>query len=257
MAKLIVNADDYGMHPGINQGILHAIDHGCVNSVSVVSTMVCETSMQELLSRNVRIGVHIILVDVPWSTSSYFFKDWSQLFISMLTKGFPTIKEIEVETTYQISRMKRYVPRIAHIDSHQHTHTHGSIWKLFKQLALENDIVRIRNPHAPSLRSVPLDIGAIGLYVLSLLNSTKGIETIPCIGIPSAGDKGGNLQTIQKQLAWYQGQDIELVMHPAVSSKGLIEQFGHWKISWDNQLTMLCADTLRRSISLNGFNLNL
>jgi len=255
MARLIISADDYGMHPSIDEGILWAIDHGCITSVSVAAAMVSEASMARLKARGVRIGLHVMLVDVPWNTASYHFKDWQHLFMSMCLKGVPTMQEMEVETRYQIIRMRQLDMSIAHLDSHQHTHALPPIWKLFKRLAFEYGIARLRHPHVPSLNSVTLAMGSIGLYGLTSFNATTGIDCVPCIGIPSAHGKGGDIDHIVHQLERYRTTDLELVLHPAMPSEDLTRNYGHWGIDWHQQMAMACSDRLRLACAQRGFEL--
>lgn len=61
---LLINADDLGMHPAINRGILAALDHGIVGSTSVMTTCPGSRDAVEILRRrpDIPFGVHLTLV---------------------------------------------------------------------------------------------------------------------------------------------------------------------------------------------------
>lgn len=75
MATLIVNADDFGIHPDVNSAIAACVDFGSVNSVSVIAN---GTSPDfELLNRffekGIFIGAHITWVGESWISEPLFF----------------------------------------------------------------------------------------------------------------------------------------------------------------------------------------
>lgn len=65
---LLVNADDFGMHPAINHGVLAALDRGIARSTSLMTTCPASRDAIDLLRRrpDVAFGVHLTLVrDLP------------------------------------------------------------------------------------------------------------------------------------------------------------------------------------------------
>ncbi|MCA1797770.1 MAG: ChbG/HpnK family deacetylase, partial [Geobacteraceae bacterium] len=59
---LIVNADDLGWAPGRDRGILHAIDHGIVTSVSLLANgATFSVAAAQIQGRRAGIGVHLNL----------------------------------------------------------------------------------------------------------------------------------------------------------------------------------------------------
>ena len=65
---LLVNADDFGMHPAVNRGVLNAIENGIARSCSLMAPCPAATdAMQLLLDRpHIPFGIHLTLVrDTP------------------------------------------------------------------------------------------------------------------------------------------------------------------------------------------------
>ena len=64
MKKLIVNADDFGLHPLINAGIIKGYKEGFITSTSLMPSAPCWQEAVKLAQENPQlgIGVHLTLV---------------------------------------------------------------------------------------------------------------------------------------------------------------------------------------------------
>ena len=64
MKKLIVNADDFGLHPLINAGIIKGYREGFITSASLMPSAPCWQEAVKLAQENPQlgIGVHLTLV---------------------------------------------------------------------------------------------------------------------------------------------------------------------------------------------------
>ena len=64
MKQLIVNADDFGLHPLINAGIIKGHQEGFITSTSLMPSAPCWQEAVRLAKENPRlgIGVHLTLV---------------------------------------------------------------------------------------------------------------------------------------------------------------------------------------------------
>ena len=64
MKKLIVNADDFGLHPLINAGIIKGYREGFITSTSLMPSAPCWQEAVQLAQENPQlgIGVHLTLV---------------------------------------------------------------------------------------------------------------------------------------------------------------------------------------------------
>ncbi len=130
--RLIVNADDFGLSPGVNQGILAAHDHGVVTSASVmVRWPAAEAAVAAARSHpRLSLGLHIDL-------GEWFFEggDWHPLYQVVPTDD-PDALTAEVDR--QLARFRELVGRDpTHIDSHQHVHRVEPVATVALQVAEE------------------------------------------------------------------------------------------------------------------------
>lgn len=114
---LIVNADDYGLSPGVNRGILAAHDRGIVSSASV---MVRWPSAAEAAADRpgLSLGLH---VDV----GEWVYRDggWAPLYSVLSEAEAASPIALSEEVARQIEAFRRLLGREpTHLDSHQHVH---------------------------------------------------------------------------------------------------------------------------------------
>ena len=64
MKKLIINADDFGLHPLINKGIIEGHQKGMITSTSIMPSAPCFKEAANLAVQNpeLGIGIHLTLV---------------------------------------------------------------------------------------------------------------------------------------------------------------------------------------------------
>ncbi len=159
MKKLIVNADDFGLHPLINEGIIKGYREGFITSTSLMTSAPAWREAAELARQNLGlgIGVHLTLVGsvtpvLPAGKVGSLLDD-NGLFVSdyvAFAKRFYTgaikASELEAELRAQIERALSLELNLTHIDSHQHTHVLPGVNSLVRRLCNEYNIKRMRVP---------------------------------------------------------------------------------------------------------------
>ncbi len=162
MKQLIVNADDFGLHESINDGIVEAHMAGCVTSASLMAGGAAFEHAVQLANRHDRlgIGVHLTLVganpvargDVHTllTEAGTFFPSYGQ-FIKQYLLGRIAKAHIEYELRCQMQKIVKTGINITHIDSHQHLHVLPGLPKVIVRLAREFNIHKIRIPAEPIL----------------------------------------------------------------------------------------------------------
>ncbi len=114
---LIVNADDFGQSPGVNQGIAAAHEHGIVTSASLMvrwpaaadAAAYCQAHPALSLGRHVDLG--------EWA---YHDAAWVPRYHVIPTDD---IEASRTEVARQLAAFRRLTGKEAtHIDSHQHVH---------------------------------------------------------------------------------------------------------------------------------------
>jgi predicted glycoside hydrolase/deacetylase ChbG (UPF0249 family) len=114
---LIVNADDFGICPSVNRGIVHAHEHGIVTSVSLMVRGAAAQEAADYARRHPELsaGLHLDLAEWVYENGK-----WSLRYQYADTDD-ASVVELEVER--QVRQFKALVGRPpTHLDSHQHVH---------------------------------------------------------------------------------------------------------------------------------------
>lgn len=159
MKKLIVNADDFGLHTLINQGIIKGHREGFITSTSIMPSADAYEEAVELAKANPKlgIGIHLTLVGGVKSVlpkeqvsslldaEGRFLPDYVAFAKRFYTGGVKG-SELEAELRAQIEKALASGLNITHIDSHQHTHVLPGMNGLVRKLCNEYNIKRERIP---------------------------------------------------------------------------------------------------------------
>ena len=129
--QLIVNADDFGLSHGVNQGVAIAHNRGVVTSASLMvrrpaaeEAAVLAHSMPEL-----SVGLHVDLSE--WT---YRDGDWVRVYTFVGDDS----SEIALESRRQLVVFRSLVGRDpSHLDSHQHVHRSEPVRSVLVDLAAE------------------------------------------------------------------------------------------------------------------------
>jgi chitin disaccharide deacetylase len=155
--RLIVNADDLGISPGVTDGILFAHRHGAVTSTSMMANQPSsEYAAQQLGSvPNLGVGVHLTLdqgrpVLPANQVPSLVNADGDFLSNGELRARLWRRKinshEIEAEFRTQIQWLKARGIHPSHADSHRHIHFYPYVARAFYRACRKEQISRVRVP---------------------------------------------------------------------------------------------------------------
>jgi predicted glycoside hydrolase/deacetylase ChbG (UPF0249 family) len=115
--RLIVNADDFGLSPGVNAGIIEAHKNGIVTSTSLMVHAPAAQAAAEIAVRNPELSVGIHLDLGEWR---FVNGEWEPVY-ERAPLDDVTMLEREVEI-----QLEKFVALVGssptHIDSHQHAH---------------------------------------------------------------------------------------------------------------------------------------
>jgi predicted glycoside hydrolase/deacetylase ChbG (UPF0249 family) len=114
---LIVNADDFGLSPGVNRGIERAHEQGIVTSASLMVRYPAAVQAAEYVWAHpqLSVGLHVDLAE--WS---YVDDQWQRVY-EVVPFGDPSAVAGEVERQLNVFRtLVGHNP--THLDSHQHLH---------------------------------------------------------------------------------------------------------------------------------------
>jgi predicted glycoside hydrolase/deacetylase ChbG (UPF0249 family) len=186
-ARLILNADDFGLTPGINRAIAELHSAGVLTSATLMANGPAFDDAVAVARTHPSLGVgcHIVLTDgVPVSDPSRIptllgpdgksFRPSLTTFIRDLLLGRIHPDDVAREARAQIHKLQHVGIPITHIDTHKHTHLFPSITRSLLHVADAANIRAIRNPFEPHW-SAALNHGTplrrLGLKLLSPLRT--------------------------------------------------------------------------------------
>jgi chitin disaccharide deacetylase len=157
---LIVNADDFGLTPGVNRSVLELGKAGALTSATLMATADGFPAAVAGASRQPRLGIgcHVVLVDgtprlpardIPGLAPSGEFRPTLGAFVRDLMRGRIPEIEIEAEATAQIHRLQSSGLDVTHLDTHKHTHMFVRVLRPLLRAARACGVSAIRNPHEP------------------------------------------------------------------------------------------------------------
>ena len=257
MKQLIVNADDFGLHPLINAGIIKGHQEGFITSTSLMPSAPCWQEAVRLAKENPRlgIGVHLTLVGgvssvLPKEQVSSLLDDEGLFlpdyvaFAKRYYSGAVKKAELEAELRAQLERALSCGVNITHIDSHQHTHVLPGINSLVLKLSNEYNIIRVRIPKEGYLftggfqTSIGRLIGRSGLSfcadMAALRADSLGLRHPQHFyGMLAGGHL--NAQLIANILRQLPEGVSEIMTHPGLDSAALGKAFS-WQYHWREEL---------------------
>jgi chitin disaccharide deacetylase len=160
--RLIVNADDFGMAPGVNRGILELHAAEVLTSATLMARAAGteEAINMALAMPTLGVGCHIVLVDGtpasnPRSIPTLIDSTTGALYPSLgaYLKRLYTARiraaEIEAEAAAQIALLQSYGLRLTHVDTHKHIHMFPQVLRPVLRAARAAGIRAVRNPFEP------------------------------------------------------------------------------------------------------------
>lgn len=162
MPRLIVNADDFGMAPGVNRAILELHAAEVLTSATLMARAAAteEAVKMALAMPTLGVGCHVALIDgVPAASSSsvpsLIDRGTGALYPSLgsFLKRLYTARirsaEIEAEAAAQIALLQSYGLRLTHVDTHKHLHMFPHVLRPVLRAARAAGIRSVRNPFEP------------------------------------------------------------------------------------------------------------
>jgi predicted glycoside hydrolase/deacetylase ChbG (UPF0249 family) len=181
MKRLIVNADDLGLTPGVNRAIVEAHRDGLVTSTSLIANGAAFDDAINLLAENpgLAVGLHVNLVygkPVAEAVDSLVNQDGE--FHSLadqslrLTMGAARSDELRRELAAQAERLRASGVVITHIDSHRNIHLHPLAGWAISRLA---DEIGVRWVRFRRQRPILPRVGAQRIGIGDRLNHAAGL----------------------------------------------------------------------------------
>lgn len=161
-ARLILNADDFGLTPGINRAIGELNSAGTLTSATLMANGPAFDDAVAVARAHPALGVgcHIVLTDgVPVSPPGAIptligpdgksFRPKLTHFLRALFLGRIRADDIACEACAQIQKLQRAGIQVTHFDTHKHTHLFSAVARPLLQVAERVGIPAVRNPFEP------------------------------------------------------------------------------------------------------------
>ncbi len=275
MKLLIVNADDFGLHPAVNRAIIAGHTGGCITSTSIMPAAAAFADAASLAGRHPSLGtgVHLTLVgERPVADPAAIptlvdgdgrFPGQYPAFLARYLRGRVSRDEIRTELTAQVAKTAAAGVQITHLDSHQHLHVMPGIIDIVLDLAAQFGIKALRIPDEPRFFSggFPYTAGRfVGRFGLSSLASVARCKAkrrgfaVPdhFFGMLA----GGNMRQEYLLAILDRLPDgvSEIMVHPGDDAAALGTLYG-WGYRWQDELAALTSPDTRRRLETNGIRL--
>jgi predicted glycoside hydrolase/deacetylase ChbG (UPF0249 family) len=243
--RLILNADDFGLTPGINRAIAELHAAGALTSATLMAGGPAFDDAIRIARTHPSLGVgcHIVLTDgTPLSPPETiptllgrgcknFRTSIHDFFLAVLI-GKVSEADVAREAQAQIDRIRQQGITITHIDTHKHTHILQRIARPLLVVAERNGIPAIRNPFEPRW-SIALGRSPIvrrlqlrslrhlqpRFLALPQIRSGRVVTTEGTLGISATGQL--NATTLGTILNAMPNGLWELVCHPGYNDRDL------------------------------------
>lgn len=274
--RLIINADDFGISRGVNDGILEAAQSGGITSTSLMVNLPDSSDAVARVRQcsDISVGLHLNLTvgnaltgrsSLTQGDSAEFYSASRLLVAASL--GMIDESDIERECLAQIDRMTRAGFPPTHLDSHRHVHTHPAIYPAVLRAVQARRIPHLRIPCEP----LDVNAGVLGatvkksLLLLSARRSRRighgavGQSVAPPPG--SAGFVGISLQggtafaqRLFRLIRQLPVGTTELMTHPGHADDDLARR-DSYTFEREVELEVLCSDEFHELLASSGVTL--
>ena len=275
MKQLIINADDFGLHPLINKGIIKGHSEGIITSTSLMPSAPYFDEAVQLAKANpsLGVGIHLTLVGgvKPASTSGVnslltadgvFAEDYT-VFAKKWYTGSIKKNELIKELETQIEKVLAAGIKPTHIDSHQHMHVLPGIAGIVVRLCKKYGIKKIRIPGENIFWSGGFEagmgrkIGRDGLSFCAMLAKGKAqsaglVYPQHFFGMLAGGNL--NAELVKNILLNLPEGTSEIMTHPGLDSAELAKHFT-WGYHWQDELGAFLSAENKEIVREHGIKL--
>lgn len=274
--QLIINADDFGIHPAVNEAVRKAATEGILTSTSLMAGGDAFDEAVEMARSmpSLGIGIHLTLVggikpvlppsEVPsltWEDNGVFCHDYGKLIVRDL-EGKISLSEVYAEWDAQIQKIMNTGLPVTHMDGHQHMHMWPHFYPIARDLAKKYHISCMRVPDEDVLFG--MKDGHIirwaaknGLSLLSRMHRPDLKKNHIRTNDHFFGMLyGGHLspERFAKFILQTKPGITEIMCHPSADTQAMEDTF-HWGYHGEDELAGLLADINRELIAKKQISL--
>jgi predicted glycoside hydrolase/deacetylase ChbG (UPF0249 family) len=163
--RLIINADDFGLTPGVNRAIAEAQQRGIVTSATLMANGPAFDNAAALArsltnaTPRFSVGCHVVLLDgeallppdsvpsllQPAAPNRHFRRKLNDFVVASF-RGKLQPQEIEAEAAAQFRRLQSAGIQPSHFDTHKHAHMFPAVLRPLLRAARSCGVPALRNP---------------------------------------------------------------------------------------------------------------
>jgi hopanoid biosynthesis associated protein HpnK len=278
MQRVIINADDFGLSPGVNRGILAAFRHGILTSTTMLVNLPSYDDAVELARQNpdLPIGIHLSLlwgppVSAPSTVPSLVERDGHfPRSLTVLARryflGRLDPAHVRTEFRAQVERFRRAGLNPTHVDSHKHVHCLPGVLEALADVVAEQGIRCVRFPfeegltrrnadgdHAPTpstkARAKSQVVGFLSRNGRKTLEQRGLLTTDHFVGIEHQDHL--NSETLQYILSHVRDGVTELMCHPGYDDD-LAREYSSTPPHRDRELAALQDPAVKEYVTARG-----
>jgi hopanoid biosynthesis associated protein HpnK len=275
--QLILNADDFGLTLGVNDGIIRAHTEGILTSATLMANGPSFEHAVELARATPSLGVgcHLVLVggkpvspahEVPSLVDSRGrMPDSLAAFAARVSAGRVRAADIERELRAQIEKIKRAGISPTHFDTHKHTHVLPRVFNVIGRLAHEFGILRVRKPFERLRRSWSLGgakpkqllaasaVRAVTLNFYALLKKHGLHSPEHFLGLASTG--GLDAATLRRLIDTLPEGQTEIMLHPGICDADLAQTGSRLQRERETEMNALLDPAVKKAVMDCGVQL--
>jgi predicted glycoside hydrolase/deacetylase ChbG (UPF0249 family) len=274
LKRLIVSADDFGLHDSINEAVESGYRDGIVSSASLSVNGGAFPGAVKIAkaNRGMGVGVHITLCgEYPVSRSGdvstiigadgRLFEDHIKLCLEILS-GRILIGHITNEIEAQLRKFLEAGLTPTHIDSHRHLHLFPPVTRALIGILKRHKISAVRMINIPRYDYLSIDIRK--LYFLGALPVSRiflrGVRhTDYFAGFFRSG--AVNREYLQKVISSLSCGTTEINVHPGKDNNIIGQEYSiwkrtsNWKCDWESEYKAVTDKGIKDLVTKQGVSL--
>ncbi|MEE2828738.1 MAG: ChbG/HpnK family deacetylase [Myxococcota bacterium] len=271
LTRLLVTADDVGLHRGITLGALEAASRGIVCSLSVLTARDdWDATRSALLGHpDLDLGVHLTLcegrpVSSPDEVRSLVGSDGrfplrGRTVVQAVLRGSVDKDEVRTEWLAQVRRVQDAGLRVTHLDGHKHLHLLPGLSTVFEEVRRSCEIPGarlVREAGRGPRTGVRALLSALSWRMASRLRDggSRVVDRTVGVGVSGALTEEALLSIIER----LEPGTTELICHPAKRVDGfpadLVSEGLDWAADYrfSDELAALCSPAVAARIEERG-----
>lgn len=250
--RLIITADDFGLHEAINEAVEHGHGKGVLTAASL---MVGAPAVKDAVQRaggmpGLRVGLHIVLADgpsvLPRSRIPDLVDASGRFSDHMVRDGFrffflPHVRrQLMAEITAQFEVFQTFGLKLDHVNAHKHFHLHPTVLSLILSVGERFGVHAVR---FPSEEGSSLFLRPWLATMRRRLNRAGIAHNDRIVGLRQTGsmDEAALLAALSRVSAGV----TEIYLHPATRN-GISESMASYRHT--DELAALMAPRVRETI---------